>query len=237
VAAQFGHLDALRCLVKEFGADVNSTYTAGSTPLFMASANGNLLVVMCLGKELGADVSRANDEGGTPLYIAAQNGYESLVQYLVKELGEYVDQAQKDGSTPLFIAVSKGHLPVVKCLVNELGADIHRKKPDGGTLLMEGSLNKDTSIVKWSIKAGVDPQASANGGTAADVLKEVGASTDQIAYLVAKMYCSKPGCSGAGITKCTGCKRVRYCGELCQLSHWKAHKADCKRWSAERISN
>jgi hypothetical protein len=33
--------------------------------------------------------------------------------------------------------------------------------------------------------------------------------------------------------KCTGCKQARYCAEECQLAHWKAHKADCKRWSAE----
>ena len=62
-----------------------------------------------------------------------------------------------------------------------------------------------------------------------DVAKAHKAPTEQIAYLEAKMHCSNPGCSGAGIMKCTGCKQVRYCGEACQLAHWKAHKADCKR--------
>jgi hypothetical protein len=47
------------------------------------------------------------------------------------------------------------------------------------------------------------------------------------------MHCSNTGCSGAGIKRCPACKQARYCGEPCQLAHWKAHKADCKRWSAE----
>jgi hypothetical protein len=32
--------------------------------------------------------------------------------------------------------------------------------------------------------------------------------------------------------KYTGCKQARFCGQLCQLAHWKAHKLSCKRWSA-----
>jgi hypothetical protein len=37
--------------------------------------------------------------------------------------------------------------------------------------------------------------------------------------------------------KCTGCKQARYCGKVCQLAHWKAHKSDCKQWSAERAAD
>jgi hypothetical protein len=59
------------------------------------------------------------------------------------------------------------------------------------------------------------------------------ASAEQTAYLEAKTHCSNPGCSGAGIKRCPACKQARYCGEPCQYAHWKAHKADCKRWSAE----
>jgi hypothetical protein len=156
---------------------------------------------------------------------------------LVKKLGANVNQANEEGSTPLFIAVSNGHLSLVKCFVNELGADVNWQRHDGGTLLMEASGSKHANIVKWLIKAGADPQVSADWGTAADLSKLAGASAEQTAYLEAKTHCSNVGCSGAGIKKCTGCKQARYCGEPCQLAHWKAHKADCKRWSAERMSN
>jgi ankyrin repeat protein len=232
-AAQFDRLDALRCLGKEFGAEVNRMNGFGSTPLFAAAQHGNLLAVSCVGKELGAYVNKANNLGLTALYIAVQNGHETIVQYLVKELGADVDPTDIDGSPPLFIAAQLGNLSMVQCLVKELGADIHHVSHAGATPLMVASYNKHTDIVKWLVKAGADPRASASLGMAADLSKRAGASAEQTAYLEAKTHCSSPGCSGAGIMKCTGCKQARYCGERCQVAHWKAHKADCKQWSAE----
>jgi hypothetical protein len=105
---------------------------------------------------------------------------------------------------------------------------------------MAASVNKHAEVVTWLLKAGADPQAVttlnfADGTpiTAADLFRVSGASAEQTAYLEAKTHCSNTGCSGAGIIKCTRCKQARYCGEPCQLAHWKAHKADCKRWSSE----
>jgi hypothetical protein len=105
---------------------------------------------------------------------------------------------------------------------------------------MAASAMKHAEVVKWLVKAGADTQASTSisieGGaalTAANFSKDFGASAEQTAYLEAKTHCSHSGCSGAGLLKCTGCKQARYCGEACQLAHWKAHKADCRRWSAE----
>jgi hypothetical protein len=83
------------------------------------------------------------------------------------------------------------------------------------------------------VKAGADVQATVPGwGTAAYFSKKAGASAEQTAYLTAKQHCSNPCCDGAGIKKCPACKQARYCGEPCQYAHWKAHKADCRRWSA-----
>jgi hypothetical protein len=137
----------------------------------------------------------------------------------------------------LFIAAKKGHLAMVQLLVKELGADINRTSRYGSTALMVASVLKHADIVRWLVKAGADTQASAavDGAefTAATVSKYVGASPEQTAYLEAKTHCSHVDCSGAGVLKCTGCRQARYCGEACQLAHWKAHKADCRRWSAE----
>jgi hypothetical protein len=87
------------------------------------------------------------------------------------------------------------------------------------------------------IKEGADTQATMDLEegflTAADVSKCIGASAEQTAYLEAKTHCSNPSCSGAGIKRWPACKQAWYCGEQCQHAHWKAHKADCKRWSAE----
>jgi hypothetical protein len=47
----------------------------------------------------------------------------------------------------------------------------------------------------------------------------------------AKAHCANPGCTGAGLRKC---KRARYCGQLCQLAHWPAHKGECKQIAGQK---
>jgi hypothetical protein len=225
----------VRCLGKEFGVDVNQADQEGTTALYFAAQEGNMAVVQCLVKELGADVNQSNFQGATPLAIAAHNGHLELVQCLVLEL--HADANQPKGATPLYLAAMRGDLAMVRVLVKELGADINQVALEGGTPLMAATQMKHADIVKWLIKAGADTQATlkfeGTGYTAAVVSRHVGASADQTAYLEAKTHCSSPGCSGTGLLKCTGCRQARYCGEACQLAHWKTHKNDCRRWSAE----
>jgi hypothetical protein len=97
----------------------------------------------------------------------------------------------------------------LKCLVKELSADINRATHDGSTPLMVASNYKRADVVRWLVKEGADTQASTpkRSGegflTAADFSKDAGASAEQTAYLEAKTYCSNPGCSGAGIKRCS----------------------------------
>jgi NAD(P)-dependent dehydrogenase (short-subunit alcohol dehydrogenase family) len=61
VGAQEDHLHVVRCLVQEFGADVNLGWVStGDTPVYMAARMGLVAMMRCLVKELGADVNRAN---------------------------------------------------------------------------------------------------------------------------------------------------------------------------------
>jgi ankyrin repeat protein len=159
---------------------------------------------------------------------------------LVNELHANVNEVDLDGHAALWIASRDGNLALVKCLVKELGADIDQADRLGGTPLMAASANKRAEVVIWLVKAGADTQASTSRSieagdakTAANFSLYYGASPEQTAYLEAKTHCSSIGCSGAGVMKCTGCKQARYCEAACQLAHWKAHKADCRRWSAE----
>jgi hypothetical protein len=242
VAVQFGNLAMAKCLVKELGADVNNSGRHGDvTPLFFAVGLGNLDMVRCL-KMLGDDVNqRGMKFGRTLLFLAVQ--LNSLVGLdMIRCLITDVNNADDTGATPLFIAAQNGNLPSVRLLVRELKADINKSR-SGITPLMAATAEKHEDVVRWLVKAGADTQISQpvdefddtdSGLTAACWSKIVhGASAEQTKYLEAKTHCSSTSCSGAGVKKCTGCKQVRYCGEACQLAHWKAHKADCKRWSAE----
>jgi ankyrin repeat protein len=210
--------------VKELGADVNGAMVEDRvTPLYVAAHNCNLAMVQCLVKELGADVNQAANDGATPLFIAAQKGHLDVVRCLVKELGADVDGARKDGATPLIMAAQHSHLAVVRCLVKELGADIDRARDDGVTPLMAAVYQKHENVVAFLLKYGADPQLSAN------IARKWGESVEQTEYLDARTHCAKPGCDGAGAKKCAGCLKVYYCKRECQLAHWSAHKAECRR--------
>jgi hypothetical protein len=156
---------------------------------------------------------------------------------LVKELGAEVNlrntgvnrASDENGFTPLLIAIEIGHLQKARSLIEDLGADANKATDDGRTPLMMASYYKHATIVHLLPKHGADSPASAPlFGTAADVSSKVRAPSEPTEYLEAKMHCSNPGCGGAGIKNCTGCKQARYCAQACQLAHWLAHKAKCR---------
>jgi ankyrin repeat protein len=188
----------------------------------------------CLINECGADVNQANKYGFTPLYRAAQEGQVELVLTLAKELGANVNQAAHDGSTPLHVAAERGNLDVVRALVKQLGADVNTSDELGRTPLMMASYGQHEKVIRWLIKNGADAQAShQEHGTAADYSRYYAAPVEQTAYLEARAHCANPGCSGAGLKKCSGCLEVYFCGPACIRAHWPVHKTECRRQSAE----
>lgn len=40
--------------------------------------------------------------------------------------------------------------------------------------------------------------------------------------------CAACGAKSGLLRRCSGCKVFKYCGDACQRSHWRHHKADCK---------
>jgi hypothetical protein len=83
-AVQNGHLDLLKCLVNELGANVNKASNIGCTPLFAAAERGNKEMVVCLVGELSADVNLATEDGKTPLMAATKSKHAKIVRYLLK---------------------------------------------------------------------------------------------------------------------------------------------------------
>jgi ankyrin repeat protein len=74
IAAQCGHLDVVKFLVKQ-QAEVNAKNTGGWTPLHLAAQNGHLDVVKFLVEQQAEVNARLDTDGWTPLHSAAQNGY------------------------------------------------------------------------------------------------------------------------------------------------------------------
>jgi hypothetical protein len=190
-------------------------------------------------------------DGVEALHQAVHLDKPTAARYLIEELGIDVNQVDKRGSSPLFNAAYWGNLAIVRCLV-ECGADVHCKLFDGcpisdidsgkvfdgctplmGTTMGNGP--EPRKFAKLLLNHGADPQAmDGTLSTAVDASKEFAAPAEMTAYLEARTHCTNPGCGGTGLKTCAECKQARCCGELCQHAHWKVHRADCKRWSAER---
>jgi ankyrin repeat protein len=189
--------------------------------------------VRVLVKDSGADVNQARLDGALPVFMAVQKKHLHILRCLVLEFGADINQLQVDdmyGATPVHMAAEEGFLELVRCMVEELGADVVNKTmKDGRTPLMAASRGKHKMVAKYLIKHGADPQASWRFGTAVDISKAFHAPAHLTAYLETKAHCANPGCGGAGLRKCTGCKRARYCRQQCQVAHWPTHKAECKQ--------
>ena len=119
-AAQNGHFEVVRALLKE-GADCNKMSTVCHCgALALASQNGHLEIVGDL-LEAGVDVDQKDFEGPTALMQASLCGRLDVVTLLLEKKAD-VNQADTDGSTALILAAQEGHLEIVNALLDK-GAD------------------------------------------------------------------------------------------------------------------
>ena len=113
IAARCNHVDVVRCLVSELGADVNKTDRYGWTPCHGAARHNHVDVVRCLVSELAADANKRDDDGSTPCLVAVRHNHAHVVRCLVSELGADANQADNDGHTPRKVAEERGYNEMV----------------------------------------------------------------------------------------------------------------------------
>ena len=56
------------------------------------------------------------------------------------------------------------------------------------------------------------------------------AAADTPSSPAAPRVCANPGCGATrGLRRCSACRTVLYCSEACSRTHWREHKAECRR--------
>ena len=152
------------------GADVNSRYADGYSPLFIAVRSQpdpdnrytkkrpeqlrcvNILI------QAGADVNAKARNGDTPLMSAAENNFTKCIDRLIKA-GADVNAVNKDGETGLIYAAAYGSVKCIKILL-EAGADVNKgQNQHDGTALMIASHYGKYESVNVLLKAGADVNA------------------------------------------------------------------------------
>ena len=133
-AADFGHIDILRCLI-ENGVDINSfsADNCNCTPLMKAVENGDKDVVTFL-IDHGANVTIKDKCGYTALHRACIIYHDCSPEVLscLIENGADVNLSTDDNRTPLMTACEYGHVNAV-CVLIEHGANVNLQDQGGLT--------------------------------------------------------------------------------------------------------
>jgi ankyrin repeat protein len=108
-AAIGGHLQVVKYLVEEAGADVRWVDPDGMTALMLAADNDDVGVVRYLLGRSGVEIDAKSVEGKTALDFACGNGYLKAAKQLVAAGARVNPQAGEKGG-PLHSAVIEGHL-------------------------------------------------------------------------------------------------------------------------------
>ena len=115
-----GHIDLVKDLVIEHGADLSAKDNNNNDALMLAVIGGHQDLVRVLIKEYNfyANTSRGSD-GRTPLLEACYQGHIDLVRQLVVEHGADLSAKDNNNYDSLLFAVSGSHKDLVRILIKE----------------------------------------------------------------------------------------------------------------------
>ncbi|XP_057801053.1 uncharacterized protein LOC131016380 isoform X2 [Salvia miltiorrhiza] len=130
-AAEVGHFDICRFLIKIVKVYINAWTYKRDTPLIEAAKGEHVKLVEYLIKQ-GASISSGNSKGYTALHYAVLKDNRELMKLLVIK-GARIDADSMEG-TPLQIASSRGNVEIVKFLLS------HDAMPNLGYLVWESPL-------------------------------------------------------------------------------------------------
>jgi hypothetical protein len=232
----------------ELVSDINQQTDTGGTALFAAAQEGHLDILRCLVEDHGADFSERRVDGASLLLVAAQEGKMGLIQWLLVEGRASITESNNYGQTVWNILNLKGAddcelaslLQVMILLDDEPPGFFltiplqHAKICTGGRQLREQlpaflEQQKDIICIQCPLPTVLQHLVAAY----------VAPTSEDIWMHGLRVWieeCSKSGCSGAGLLRCTACRQVRYCRQPRQRADWKAHKADCKRTRTDFIA-
>lgn len=163
-----GSNDALRLLIKEYGAEVNMQDKNGSTPLHFAAYNGKTETCKLLVQE-GVDPLIPNNSGILPIHYAVKQDNYSVVEYLLSfpsSIGVKSMINAKDGTgfTPLSYAVSQENYTLVQLLVGN-GADVNILNDKSQGPLHGAVMLQNQQITEYLLQLGADPNLGEKNAT------------------------------------------------------------------------
>ena len=166
LAAVHGWIGVVKDLTIKYKCDANCKNSLERTPLYSASATGQLEMVKYLIDEQHCDPLAKECQNSTPLHFVCQPFDSiSVVKYLINE--QHCDPMIKDAHnlTPLHYACLFGNLCVVQYLIDELNCDPMIRGKLGWTPLHFACFFEEVHVVSYLISTGkVDPHVNNDDG-------------------------------------------------------------------------
>jgi len=163
-AAQEGHLDILKFLIKEKPQVMDLKGTYGNTPLIEAANNGHLNIVKHLLSHQQVDIDSQNNYGSSPIILASYHNHTEVVEFLVQK-GANIKLKAKDGAHAAYLAAQKSNLKILKFLVQNAPDVVDMKGYNGRTPLGIAAGKGHLNVVKYLIsKPNVDIDSQDNFG-------------------------------------------------------------------------
>jgi FOG: Ankyrin repeat len=153
-AAEDGHTEVVKTLLREGRVDAERHDKFGQTALSLAASQGHTEVVKTLLREGRVDAERRDKIGLTALSLAAFRGHTEVVKTLLREGRVDAERRDNFGLTALSLAAENGHTEVVKTLLREGKVDAERQDKFGQTALSLAALRGHTEVVKTLLREG-----------------------------------------------------------------------------------
>ena len=165
LAAMQGDTYIIQALINK-GIDVNSTTTAGVTPLLAAIVTNKKAAA----KLLLASGARLNDKdkvGRSAIFYSANAKIDPEIAQMLIEKGADINVMDNNGFTPLSLAAARGNTEAVKVLI-KAGLSASGTSTKGEfTPLMSASANKRPVVVEQLLTYKLDIDARGPGGRTA----------------------------------------------------------------------
>ena len=209
-AAAENHLDVVKCLVEEGGADVNAAKNDGCTALYLAAWRGHVAIVKWLlahgarmppvrvaNAEAGDD---AADSSTCPLHISVQQGNIEVTRALLEGSAAPASAADMpDGHwSCLHICAADGNIDIARLLLKH-GARAAAKNDAGLTPMHVAAWRNHVDVARvLFLEGGVDANVATNdGGTPLIVAAHEGA-LEAAAFLLTEAHAAVDAEKGDG---------------------------------------
>ena len=168
-ACKYDKLPSVQWLIEKENVDPNIRidaddnrfeFYAGSTPLHIASQNGNLQIVEYLIYK-GAEIDAKNKLERTPLHYACINKHLKIVEYLISN-GADLNSKDEYGDSLLHFASHSDFLQIVQYLIELQHFDVDIKNKNEQTPLHYACMNGRLTVVKYLIAHGANIEAKDN---------------------------------------------------------------------------